>query len=69
LASNRSVSGIAQPEEVKQEEVLRDHGRVRLELPFPPARRMLEGKQPLGAALDGRVERVQLPDERSCGLP
>jgi hypothetical protein len=51
---------VAQPEEVEQEEVLRDHRRVRLELALPPAIRMLERQQPLGTALDGGVQPGEL---------
>src|SRR5262249_46963765 len=51
---------IAQAEKVEQEEMLRDHHRVRLELAFPPAVGMLERQQPLGGALDTGVEGVQL---------
>src|SRR5438874_6210421 len=39
--------------------MLRDHRRVRLELPLPPAVWMLEREQPLGRTLDAAVERSQ----------
>ena len=52
--------GVAQAEEVMQEEMLRDHRRVRLELALPPAVGMLEREQPLGSKLDGGVQPGEL---------
>src|SRR5439155_26014934 len=54
---------VAQTEEVEQEQVLRDHRRVRLELALPPAVGLLERQQVLGAKLDGSVQPGQLLDK------
>src|SRR5207245_9554224 len=57
---------VAKAEEVEQEQVLRDHRRVRLQLAHPPAVGMLELEQPPRARLEGAVERGHGRD--SCHL-
>ena len=43
--------------------MLGDHRRVRLELALPPAVRMLEREQPLGAELDAPIQRGQFSND------
>src|SRR5919198_752706 len=56
----------AKPEEVMPEQVLRDHRRVRLELAYPPAVRVLELEQAGRGTVDGRVQRRPYSVRRDC---
>src|ERR687887_2313122 len=58
--------GRAKPEEVMPEQVLRDHRRVRLELAYPPAVRVLELEQAGRGTVDGRVQRRPDSVRRDC---
>ena len=65
--SARSPSRRRTPEELAQQHVLGVHRHVRLQLPLPPAGRVLQGEQVLARALQRHLCLAARPLRSSCG--